>query len=77
MSFGFSLGDFIAFVDAPSQFRDISDEFRSLSIILQDVEVLLERELNNEQKKELQEISNGCRNVLEKLEHILDKYGEL
>lgn len=41
MSFGFSVGDFIAaielantirkeFVDAPSQFRDISDEYELL-----------------------------------------------
>ena len=39
MSFGFSVGDFIAielankgqkeFVDAPSQFKDISDEYES------------------------------------------------
>jgi hypothetical protein len=43
MSFGFSVGDFIAaieianrirkeFVDAPSQFRDISDEYELLSM---------------------------------------------
>ena len=53
------------------------DRVRSLSIVLQDLEVLSERELNNEQAKELQEIANGCRNVLEKLELTLHKYGEL
>ncbi len=42
MSFGFSVGDFIAaielanrirkeFIDAPDQFKDISDEYRILS----------------------------------------------
>ncbi len=36
-----------------------------------------ERELNGEQTKELHEIASGCRNVLEKLELTLDKYGEL
>jgi hypothetical protein len=37
----------------------------------------LERELSNEQSKELHEIASGCRNVLEKLELTLGKYGEL
>ncbi|PQE34081.1 hypothetical protein CJF32_00010777 [Rutstroemia sp. NJR-2017a WRK4] len=52
MSFGFSIGDFIVvielvkkirkeFVDAPSQFKDVFDEVRSLSIVLQDIEVIL------------------------------------
>lgn len=89
MSFGFSIGDFITaiglankirkeFVDAPSQFKDISDEVRSLSIILQDVEVVLsEQELNTQEKTEMKEIADGCRNVLDKLEKTLDKYGEL
>jgi len=89
MSFGFSVGDFIAaielankirkeFVDAPSQFKDISDEVRSLSIVLQDVEVVLSKpHLNTQQKTELKEIADGCLNVLKKLEETLDKYGEL
>ncbi|PVH70411.1 hypothetical protein DL98DRAFT_597852 [Cadophora sp. DSE1049] len=62
MSFGFSVSDFITvikltnkirkeFVDAPSQFKAISDEVRSLSIVLLDVEVVLSnRELRNEQE---------------------------
>lgn len=50
---------------------------RSLSIVLQDLEVLSEREFNNEETKELHEIASGCRNVLEKLELTLDKYDEL
>jgi tRNA C32,U32 (ribose-2'-O)-methylase TrmJ len=51
---------------------------RSLSIVLQDVEVLLsEHELTSEQKTELRQIATGCRNVLDKLEKTLDKYGEL
>ncbi|KAH6705255.1 ankyrin repeat-containing domain protein [Leptodontidium sp. MPI-SDFR-AT-0119] len=89
MSFGFSVGDFIAaielanrirkeFVDAPSQFKDISDEVRSLSIVLQDLEVVLsEPDLSTQQKTELREIADGCLNVLKKLEETLDKYGEL
>src|SRR2546429_3955635 len=51
---------------------------RSLSIVLLDVEVVLsERELNREQRSALKDIIDGCRNVLDKLEKTLDKYGEL
>jgi tRNA C32,U32 (ribose-2'-O)-methylase TrmJ len=51
---------------------------RSLSIVLQDVEVVLsEPDLSTQQKTELQEIANSSRNVLKKLEETLDKYGEL
>ena len=51
---------------------------RSLSIILQDVEVVLsEQELNTQEKTEMKEIADGCRNVLDKLKKTLDKYGEL
>jgi peptidoglycan hydrolase CwlO-like protein len=51
---------------------------RSLSIVLQDVEVVLsEPDLNTQQKTELREIADGCLNVLKKLEKTLDKYGEL
>ncbi|PQE05385.1 hypothetical protein CJF31_00011154 [Rutstroemia sp. NJR-2017a BVV2] len=89
MSFGFSVGDFIAvielankvrkaFVDAPSQFKAISDEVRSLSIILLDVEVVLsDRKLRNEQEAQLKQIEGGCRDVLDQLEHTLDEYNEL
>ncbi|KAH6690811.1 hypothetical protein BKA61DRAFT_286451 [Leptodontidium sp. MPI-SDFR-AT-0119] len=89
MSFGFSLGDFITvielanktrkeFVDAPSQFNAISDEVRSLSIVLLDIEVVLsDRELRNEQEAELKQLANGCRNILNQLEHTLDEYSEL
>jgi hypothetical protein len=51
---------------------------RSLSIILQDVEVVLsEPDLTSLQKTELREIADGCLNVLQKLEQTLGKYGEL
>ncbi|KAI9803499.1 MAG: hypothetical protein M1825_001842 [Sarcosagium campestre] len=89
MSFGFSLSDIIKvselankirkeFVDAPSQFKAIADEVRSLSIVANDVEVLLsDRELRIEQEAELKQIANGCRNVLNQLEHTLEEYDEL
>ncbi|KAH7418500.1 hypothetical protein BKA64DRAFT_590520, partial [Cadophora sp. MPI-SDFR-AT-0126] len=89
MSFGFGVGDLIKvielankirkdFVEAPSQFNAISDEVRSLSIILLDVEVdLSSRTLCKEEEAELKQIANGCGNVLGQLEHILDEYDEL
>jgi hypothetical protein len=54
------------------------DRVRSLSIVLQDVEVVLaERELTSQQKTQLHDIANGCRSVLDNLDKTLDKYGEL
>jgi hypothetical protein len=51
---------------------------RSLSIVLQDVEVVLpERELSSQQETELHDIAEGCHNVLKKLNEILEKYQEL
>jgi peptidoglycan hydrolase CwlO-like protein len=51
---------------------------RSLSIVLQDADIAFsERELNDQQKRDLEDIDKGCRNVLDELERILDKYGEL
>ncbi|KFZ00163.1 hypothetical protein V500_01159 [Pseudogymnoascus sp. VKM F-4518 (FW-2643)] len=89
MSFGFSVGDFITviqlafkirkeFAGAPSQFKAVSDEVRTLSFVLQDAEVALQnRELNIEQKRDLEEVYRGCRNVLDELQGILDKNNEL
>jgi hypothetical protein len=54
------------------------DRVRSLSIVLQDVEVALsEPDLTIQQKMELQEIADGCLNVLQMLEQTLGKYCEL
>jgi hypothetical protein len=51
---------------------------RSLSIVLQDVEVVLSQpDFTTQQKTELREITDGCLNILQKLEQTLDKYGEL
>jgi hypothetical protein len=106
MSFGFSVGDIIAvailankirqrFVDAPEQFKAISEEWvtsvvslhilmsrfnrvRNLSIVLQDVEIVLpERELTSQQKIELGRITGGCRNILKELEETLEKHQDL
>ena len=51
---------------------------RSLSIILQDVEVVVpQRDLTSLQKTDLEEIVQRCGNVLEELGKTLDKYQEL
>ncbi|RSM08732.1 hypothetical protein CEP52_004457 [Fusarium oligoseptatum] len=89
MSFGFGVGDFIAvlelvnkvrkdFQSAPSQFEDISNQVRSLSIVLSDVDVTVsELELDPYQRNDLQHVISSCRDVLERLEDTLDKYRDL
>ncbi|KAK6822051.1 hypothetical protein RU639_006694 [Aspergillus parasiticus] len=86
MSFGFSIGDFLAviglankirkeFVDAPSQFKAINDEVRNLSFILQDVEVDLSgKELSDTQKSELQAITDSCRCVCDEIYEKINIY---
>ncbi|OBT62628.1 hypothetical protein VE03_08515 [Pseudogymnoascus sp. 23342-1-I1] len=88
MSFGFSVSDFITaiqlankirkeFVDAPSQFKAVSDELRTLSIVLQDADVAFSKQdLNDGQKRDLEDIDKGCQNVLNDLQRILDKNTE-
>ncbi|KAJ5065893.1 hypothetical protein J3E74DRAFT_305770, partial [Bipolaris maydis] len=68
MSFGFSIGDFLAaielankirkdFVGAPSQFKDISNVLRSLSIVLNDAEVtVFEHELNPQEAADFRNV---------------------
>ncbi|OBT62104.1 hypothetical protein VE03_09005 [Pseudogymnoascus sp. 23342-1-I1] len=89
MSFGYSVGDIIAvadlankirqrFVDSPGQFKAIATEVRSLSIVLQDADIVLpERELTSQQETELEGIVQGCRDLLEELKITLDRYQEL
>ncbi|KAH8727136.1 hypothetical protein GQ44DRAFT_128599 [Phaeosphaeriaceae sp. PMI808] len=86
MSFGFSVGDFLAviqlankirkdFVGAPSQFSDISNVLRSLSIVLTDAEVTVhEQELDPQEKTNFQNVLDGCQRTLRKLEYTIDKY---
>ncbi|KAK2788055.1 hypothetical protein FQN51_003050 [Onygenales sp. PD_10] len=88
-AFGYSVGDVIAvirlanevrqrFIDAPEQFAAISDEVRSLSILLQDIDIFLpKRELAEDQQRELNDIAKGCRNVLEQLDKWLDEHAIL
>ncbi|KFY05410.1 hypothetical protein V491_09146, partial [Pseudogymnoascus sp. VKM F-3775] len=89
MSFGFSVGDFIAvaelankirerFVGSPGQFQAIATEVRGLSIVLQDVKIdLSQRELTSHQQTNLDVIMQGCGDLLKELEITLDKFQEL
>ncbi|KAI1661134.1 hypothetical protein F4813DRAFT_378815 [Daldinia decipiens] len=91
MSFGFSIGDFLAvielaskvrkeFAGAPSQFQEISAEIRSLMIILQDVEDdddISNQELSDEQKRNLGEFTSSCQRVLDDLRKAISKYDTL
>jgi hypothetical protein len=55
-----------------------SIRIKSLSTVLRDVDdVLPHRELTSQQNTELDDITGGCRNVLEELEKTLDGYQEL
>ncbi|KIW18445.1 hypothetical protein PV08_02733 [Exophiala spinifera] len=88
MGFGFGVGDFIAvinlageirsrFVDAPHQFRDLSNEVKSLSYILHDIEILPQPDLPGEEIAGFGEVIQSCKEVLKELEETLDKYQEL
>ncbi|KAH6995460.1 hypothetical protein BKA56DRAFT_509110, partial [Ilyonectria sp. MPI-CAGE-AT-0026] len=66
------------FIGAPDQFKAISNELRSLAIVLQDVDVnIVGCELSDQQEAHLGEITHSCRSVLERLQKTLDKYIQL
>jgi hypothetical protein len=56
----------------------ILNRVKNLSIVLQDADVAFpSQELNNDQKRDLEDIDKVCRNVLDELQQILDKNSEL
>ncbi|KAF2801528.1 ankyrin [Mytilinidion resinicola] len=85
MSFGFSVGDFIAviqlankirndFASAPSQFAEV----KNLSITLNRAwNIRLGRKLDKQEKADLEHITSGCRKVLTELEHVFNANSEL
>ena len=86
MSFGYGIGDFLvvsklawdvytAYKDAPGDFRNISDEIKSLHIIInRDKDKLQDKILNSDEQMELREILQGCTNVLGDLDKLRTKY---
>lgn len=89
MSFGFGIGDLLAvieiatkirkrFADAPGQFKAISNEVKSLSILMQDIEVdITDRDLKPGQAERLQTIVDGSRAVLTDLNSLLSRYSSI
>ncbi|KAF8421368.1 hypothetical protein EV426DRAFT_197025 [Tirmania nivea] len=90
MSFG--VGDFIAVAklawgvytaysackDAPEDFRNISDEIKSLHILIDmHKDIFQDKTLSSDQETRLQGILEGCTNVLEDLDKLRIKYMSL
>lgn len=51
---------------------------RNLSLVVQDVEIdISNRELDDQQQKELHNVAESCRDVLSELENIVDNYRDL
>ncbi|CZR68455.1 related to 2-5A-dependent ribonuclease [Phialocephala subalpina] len=71
MSFGFSVGDFIAAIELANKIRKEFVDAPNANV------AFLNRELNDDQKRDLEDIDKGCRNILDELQQILDKNSEL
>lgn len=85
MSFGFGIGDFLAvielatkirkrFSDAPAKLQDISDEVKSLSILLSDIAVHADSVVEKphlSKAEELETIVKGANHVLHDLDNLL------
>ncbi|RDW77924.1 hypothetical protein BP5796_05776 [Coleophoma crateriformis] len=86
MSFGFGIGDFLTvialatrirkeFVGAPQECRAISDELKSLSVLLLDIEVdMTNSDMGTDQAERLKILVEGSQAVLRDLEAFSDKY---
>ncbi|KAM5367193.1 hypothetical protein ACJZ2D_010183 [Fusarium nematophilum] len=63
------------FSGAPGQFQCLSDELKSLSAVLQDIDVAIaEADLNAQRQSGLQQALSTCQSVLEDVEAIRDKF---
>lgn len=89
MSFGFSVSDFLTviglvtqlrkdFSDAPSQIRDLSEQLKTFSSLLQDAEVdLAAREVDSRQIEALESTLSSARDLLQDLQKFIDKNKEI
>jgi len=89
MSYGYGVGDFIAvsklawdvynaYKDAPEDFKNISDEIKSLHIIVdRHKNQFQDKTLTSDEQAQLREILQGCTNVLEDLDKLHIKYMRL
>jgi len=82
-----SVGDFLGvaklawtvyngYKDAPGDFKNLSDEIKSLHNIVNS-DILTAKNLNSEEQERLREILQGCSNVLKDLDNLLTKYKRL
>ncbi|KAI0905418.1 hypothetical protein F4823DRAFT_627840 [Ustulina deusta] len=86
LSFGFSIGDFLAvvalvnkvrkdFVGAPAQFQQVSDELRNLEHTTRDIEVLLSgQDLSKPQEERLHELTENCDLILKDVQGTVSRY---
>ncbi|KAJ2984763.1 hypothetical protein NUW58_g5891 [Xylaria curta] len=89
MSFGLSIGDFLAviklaskirkdFTGAPDQYQQICNELRNLEYTTRDIEVLLSgKTLCKADEDRLHHITKNCRLILDDAEKIINKYSSL
>jgi hypothetical protein len=89
MGFGYGVGDIVVLVrlawkayrsckDAPESFGNISHEVLSLHALLKEIEENLSAQtLSSTRQARLKTIGDGCRNVLEELQSLVDKYESL
>ena len=89
MSFGWGVGDIVAisglavqvytaYKDAPDDYRNISDEVESLQILIDKAARHFESStLDSNSRQEGQKVLKGCRNVLEDLNSLIEKYNSL
>ncbi|KAJ6101899.1 hypothetical protein N7486_004326, partial [Penicillium sp. IBT 16267x] len=86
MSFGFSIGDFIAaigivnqlrkdFARAPSGFKALSDELRELEILVRDMDVdQHNKSLSTQQRSQLEDVAKSCRDLFADIKKMVSRY---
>ena len=89
MSFGFSIGDFVAVgqlcwtvylrcKNAPGQYAELSLEVSGLCTVIEETrELFLTQRLSLEQQRKLSTCREGCEKVLQDLSALLSKYESL
>ena len=75
---GLALKVFTACKDAPNDFRNISDEVKSLHIVINiAAQHIKSTTLSDNKRQEGQEVLRGCQNLLEELDLFIRKYNGL
>ena len=75
---GLAINVYAAYRDAPSDYRNISDEVKSLHIIINNaMKHFKSTTLSDNKRQEGEEVLRGCLNVLEDLDTFIVKYNSL